>query len=431
MTPTILLSAFVVHPDMPSEPGVGWQFLLAAAQHASTVGARVRVVTNRRSEIACRGRIPAPLDEVVTVDAVDIPGAPPFFRWHYPRFTRVEHELWVRLAARHIRRVVPAAQVVYAHHVTFASEILGAPITSLDTYRVWGPVGAGGVADVFALAPTSAAARRQRRLQRARDASARYPAMRVARRCDLVLTQNEAVEELLGTVGTPTRRFPNVVVEMSDGPGSPPPRATDAPRRSTTDAPRQPTTDAPRQSTTDAPCLLTVGHLIPRKRQELVVDALASPVLREARLEVVGFDDTAHARYLRSLADELGVSERVRFLGHRSRSDVRAAMLAADVLVHPSGREGASGVVGEAASCGLPVVAFAGTGAASVLQDSGTPGVVVQARDRPGRDELAAAVLRAAAMPRRATAQWSTNRLVALSERLWTDGLARRTAPVR
>ncbi|MGW5267710.1 glycosyltransferase [Rhodococcus sp. NPDC003994] len=415
MTPTILLSAFVVHPDMPSEPGVGWQFLLAAAQHASTVGARVRVVTNRRSEIACRGRIPAPLDEVVTVDAVDIPGAPPFFRWHYPRFTRVEHELWVRLAARHIRRVVPAAQVVYAHHVTFASEILGAPITSLDTYRVWGPVGAGGVADVFALAPTSAAARRQRRLQRARDASARYPAMRVARRCDLVLTQNEAVEELLGTVGTPTRRFPNVVVEASDGPGGPPPRAADAPRR----------------STTEAPCLLTVGHLIPRKRQELVIDALTSPLLREARLDVVGFDDTAHARYLRSLADELGVSERVRFLGHRSRSDVRSAMLAADVLVHPSGREGASGVVGEAASCGLPVVAFAGTGAASVLQDSGTPGVVVQARDRPGRDDLAAAVLRAAAMPRRSTAQWSTDRLVALSERLWADGLARRTAPTR
>lgn len=415
MTPTILLSAFVIHPDMPSEPGVGWQFLLAAAQHASTVGARVRVVTNRRSEIACRGRIPAPLDEVVTVDAVDIPGAPPFFRWHYPRFTRVEHELWVRLAARHIRRVVPAAEVVYAHHVTFASEILGAPITSLDTYRVWGPVGAGGVADVFALAPTSAAARRQRRLQRARDASARYPAMRVARRCDLVLTQNEAVEELLGTVGTPTRRFPNVVVEASDGLGAPTPRATDAPRQSTTDAPR----------------LLTVGHLIPRKRQELVIDALASPVLREARLDVVGFDDTAHARYLRSLADELGVSERVRFLGHRSRSDVRAAMLAADVLVHPSGREGASGVVGEAASCGLPVVAFAGTGAASVLQDSGTPGVVVQARDRPGRDDLAAAVLRAAAMPRRSTAQWSTDRLVALSERLWADGLARRTAPTR
>lgn len=408
MTPTILVSAFVVHPDMPSEPGVGWQFVLAAAQHASTVGARVVVVTNRRSEIACRGRIPLAHREVVDIVAVDIPGAPPFFRWHYPRFTRLEHELWVRLAARRIRRTVATDDLVYAHHVTFASEILGAPIVGLDTYRVWGPVGAGGVAGVFAVGPVPAAARRQWSLQRARDAVARVPATRVATRCDLVLTQNGAVEDLIGDVATPVRRFPNVVVDASDGTVAEPPA---------------PAAGVPR--------LLTVGHLIPRKRHEVVIDALASRRLRDASLDVVGFDDTAHARYLRALAGELGVAGRVRFHGHRTRAEVRQAMLAADVLVHPSGREGASGVVGEAASCGLPVVAFEGTGAASVLQQSGTSGVILRAEDRPGRDDVADAVLRAAAMPRVTTAQWSRDRLVALTEQLWADGLARRAASIR
>ena len=42
------------------------------------------------------------------------------------------------------------------------------------------------------------------------------------------------------------------------------------------------------------------------------------------------------------------------------------------VLIHPSAREGASSIVGEATAAGLPVVCFAGTGAASVLDTAGT-----------------------------------------------------------
>lgn len=58
----IVLSSFTVHPDMPSEPGIGWQFLIATLEHARTVDATVVLVTMRRSAQACAGRVPAELE---------------------------------------------------------------------------------------------------------------------------------------------------------------------------------------------------------------------------------------------------------------------------------------------------------------------------------------------------------------------------------
>lgn len=400
----IVLSSFTVHPDMPSEPGIGWQFLLATLEHARAVDAHVILLTMRRSEQACRGRIPEEFRDILEIIAVDLPMSPPFFRWHYPRFTRIEHELWVRLAAKRIPMLERRFRIVYAHHVTFASEILGTPITAASStvYKVWGPVGAGGVAEVFAIAPTSSAARRQRVLQTARDRVASIPAARIARRCDLVLAQNGAMESTVAHTGIRCRRFPNVVVAL---PSHLPPRAEH-----------------------DGIVILAVGHLITRKRQELAIEALASTVLGDAHLHLVGFDSTNHGAYLHRRAEILGVQDRVTFHGSLDRAAVLDMMVQSDVLMHPSGREGASGVVGEAASCGLPVVCFERTGASSVLEESGTSGVVLPADPGTTRDMLAHAIVRASAMPRIMTAQWTRQRFVELAAHLYSEGLAFGTA---
>lgn len=396
----IVLSSFTVHPDMPSEPGIGWQFLMATLKHARTVGATVILVTMRRSALACAGRVPVELERHLEVVAVEIPFAPPFFRWHYPRFTRIEHQLWVRLARRHIREIERAFSVVYAHHVTFASEILSTPITRMspNVYKVWGPIGAGGVAEVFAVSPTSRASRRQRHLQIMRDRVAAVPATRIARRCDLVLAQNGAMEATIAKTATRCRRFPNVVVDLPTG----------------------------RQSRIehDGVVILVVGHLIARKRQELAIEALASTALRAAHLHIVGFDSTSHGAYLHRRAEILGVQDRVTFHGALDRTTVLNMMIQSDVLMHPSGREGASGVVGEAASCGLPVVCFEQTGASSVLEDSGTSGVVLPADAATTRDTLADAIIRASRMPRTSTTKWTQRRFVDLAAQLYAEGLA-------
>lgn len=87
---------------MPSEPRVGWQFLLATLEHARAVDAHVILLKIRCSEQACGGRIPVEFRDILEIITVDVPLSPPFFRWHYPRFTRIERELWVRSAAKRI-----------------------------------------------------------------------------------------------------------------------------------------------------------------------------------------------------------------------------------------------------------------------------------------------------------------------------------------
>jgi glycosyltransferase involved in cell wall biosynthesis len=99
--------------------------------------------------------------------------------------------------------------------------------------------------------------------------------------------------------------------------------------------------------------LLTVGHLVPVKAQELIVGAL--PLLPGVRLVVAG--DGPNRGMLETLARTLNVSDRVQFLGAVPQAQLRAHYGAADAMVLASSREGWANVLLEAMACGTPVVA--------------------------------------------------------------------------
>lgn len=99
--------------------------------------------------------------------------------------------------------------------------------------------------------------------------------------------------------------------------------------------------------------LVTVGHLVPVKAQELIVGAL--PLLPGVRLVVAG--DGPNRGMLENLARTLGVSDRVEFLGAVPQSALRAHYGAADAMVLASSREGWANVLLESMACGTPVVA--------------------------------------------------------------------------
>ncbi|MBD8531330.1 MULTISPECIES: glycosyltransferase family 4 protein [unclassified Massilia] len=99
--------------------------------------------------------------------------------------------------------------------------------------------------------------------------------------------------------------------------------------------------------------LLTVGHLVPVKAQELIIGAL--PLLPDVRLVVAG--DGVNRQMLEDLARTLNVAERVQFLGAVPQAQLRSHYGAADALVLASSREGWANVLLESMACGTPVVA--------------------------------------------------------------------------
>jgi glycosyltransferase involved in cell wall biosynthesis len=99
--------------------------------------------------------------------------------------------------------------------------------------------------------------------------------------------------------------------------------------------------------------LLTVGHLVPVKGQELIIAAL--PLLPDVRLVVAG--DGPDCKKLEALARSLNVDERVTFLGAVPQAQLRQHYGSADALVLASSREGWANVLLESMACGTPVVA--------------------------------------------------------------------------
>ena len=99
--------------------------------------------------------------------------------------------------------------------------------------------------------------------------------------------------------------------------------------------------------------ILSVGALIPRKAQDLLIRAL--PALPDATLVLAGHG--ASEGDYRALASQLGVADRVSFLGSVPHDDLPALFAAADVMALVSASEGLANAWVEALACGTPIVA--------------------------------------------------------------------------
>lgn len=117
--------------------------------------------------------------------------------------------------------------------------------------------------------------------------------------------------------------------------------------------------DLPRE----VPLLATVGALIERKGQRLVLSALAA--LPKAHLLLVGEGPDGAA--LRNLAERAGIAERVHFLGSVDHDLLPLLLSAADVMVLPSASEGLANVWIESLACGTPIVITDAGGAREVV----------------------------------------------------------------
>ena len=122
----------------------------------------------------------------------------------------------------------------------------------------------------------------------------------------------------------------------------------------------------------DAPAIATVGALIPRKGQALVIEAL--PSLPGVHYWLAGAGDE-EARY-RTLAKRLGVADRVHLIGPVANADLPMLYRAADIVVMPSASEGLANAWVEALACGTPIV-ISNAGGAGELVTSTVAGRIV------------------------------------------------------
>jgi len=157
--------------------------------------------------------------------------------------------------------------------------------------------------------------------------------------------------------------------------------------------------------------VITVGRLVPGKRQRLLIEALASESGR-AIPELVLVGDGPDRGTLEALAGRLEVHSRVRFTGELDRKALAAELARGGVFAFPSVREGWPNAVLEALACGLGVVACPVGGVPEMLGGFGELLPLDAAADEWGRQLTARleragdATVREAAVARASNYTW-------------------------
>lgn len=167
-----------------------------------------------------------------------------------------------------------------------------------------------------------------------------------------------------------------------------------------------------------------IANLNSVKRHDLILTAFSRIVseVGDARLIFVGKGDLEGR--LRQQADEIGIAERVLFLGQRS--DIPALLACMDVVVSASDSEGMSNALIESAAAGVPAIAT-DVGGSPEIVDEGRTGMLVPAGD-PGA--IAAAILELYRRPdlralmsscaaKKASSIWSLDAMIASHEALY------------
>ena len=124
--------------------------------------------------------------------------------------------------------------------------------------------------------------------------------------------------------------------------------------------------------------LIYVGKFIPRKGVDILLRSLKFCKTSRISLEIVG--DGEQGDELRRLADQLNVSNHVRWLGAKPLADVHDHLARADLCVVPSRFEGWGVVVNESIGVGTPVICSSATTSRDLVE-MGDCGAVFESED--------------------------------------------------
>jgi glycosyltransferase involved in cell wall biosynthesis len=364
----VLMSAYACEPGKGSEPGAGWAWTRAAAlEH------EVWVLTRENNRHAIEGALAEEPELNLHPVYLDLS---PRARWwkRGQRGVRLYYLLWQRQARRVATRLHAEHQFDVAHHITFGVDWLPAGVVAIPGLpAVWGPVGGTapfpwrlvrwlgirGVLEEAVRAGTTGIGRRT-------------VGDRTARQAAVVVAQNREVAARFSSSRVVIEPHGAILIPLFD-------------RASSGESAKR-----------DDRLAVFAGRLLPWKGVALAIAAIADPTAHDWRLRILG--EGRDQGRLERLAERLGVSGRVEFVGQVPREEVVATYAEAAVLLFPSLHDSSSWTVAEALTAGLPVVCLDVCGP-PVLVERCEGGVAV-APNRLAPAALAAALERAGAPER-------------------------------
>jgi glycosyltransferase involved in cell wall biosynthesis len=336
----VLMSAYACCPDWGSEPSTGWNTVREAANDHD-----VWVLTSTWHQPQIEAELSRQPVRSLHVEFVECPPWIAVARRGQP-WVQLHYYCW-QLAA-YIRARTLHQQIGFdvAQHLTYGRYWMPSFLPFLPVPFVWGPVGGGESApkafwhDLGGYGALFEVIRESARFLGDNDPWVRA----VARRSAIALATSPDTYSRMEKLGArkieviPNITLTDVELEKLGRVELPPPN----PLR-----------------------FISIGRLLHWKGFHLGIRAFAELKAADAEYWIVG--DGPAQRSLAALARQLGVNDRVRFLGHVPRASVMSALAQCHALVHPSLHDSSGTVIIEAMAAGRPVICL----------DLGGPGTLV------------------------------------------------------
>jgi glycosyltransferase involved in cell wall biosynthesis len=343
--PTLLVSAYACEPGKGSEPGLGWKM---PSQMAFTHEVWVVTRANNRSDIEAElARRPVPNLRFVYFDL------PRWAAWwkRGQRGIQLYYYLWQIGAYLHARRMLRHVDVGVVHHVTFVKYWMPSLFWLLPRPFIWGPVGGAESAPPSFVRDFGWRGRLYEAIRSfARTVGDHDPLVRLtARRSTIALATTQETAARLRVLGCR-----DVRVLSESGVSQ---RELEQLARHAKAAPEQAR-------------FISIGRLLHWKGFHLAIRAFARLDVPDAEYLIVG--SGPERRALERLTHQLGVADRVHFLGEVERQQAFARLGESTALVHPSLHDSGGMVCLEAMACARPVICLdLGGPATQVTDDAG------------------------------------------------------------
>lgn len=368
----VLLIGHACGPGLGSEPGGTWNWA-----QALSIAHRVWVIAHPQH----RSRVELHLSEnpnpnltfiwVTTKHVLD--------RWNPERGEggiRVHYMLWLPRAYDSALELCRTVGIDVAHHVSWGTIGAPPPLTQLPVPTVWGPIGGGQTTPTqyLALFGRQQWAERLRTL-RVKALQLSRKLRTVARGCQVIFATNRETRDLLKQAGaTSVRLLLDCGLTEASIPASLPKLLSS------------------RQEFT----LLWAGRLEARKGLALGLEAMAKVAQSGVKLRIAG--DGPEREELESLAQRLGLGDRVEFLGRVPFDRMPGLFQSSSAFLFTSLRDSFGSVVLEAMANGLPVVTLDHQGVGTFLPASAAIKVPISSPTETAQ-LLAAAIADLAASP--------------------------------